>query len=151
MTSSHRSDTVYNRGSVFLWLQRPSSFFFQTMYPAQSSTDGGSQSRTSFNEKALQRPRYEPRSPSAKSIVTVVSRRKFDIKGFLSKLWGLPLFVICGQLILQIAAWGFFAYIQSRGFLPLPRRFQGDRSADWYRPLTWLSTQISAGLAGLSC
>ncbi|KAJ7865122.1 hypothetical protein B0H14DRAFT_3600628 [Mycena olivaceomarginata] len=103
------------------------------MYPAQASTDGGSQSRTSFNEKALQRP------------------RKFDIKGFLSKLWGLPLFVICGQLILQIAAWGFFAYIQSRGFLPLPRRFQGDRSADWYRPLTWLSTQISAGLAGLSC
>ncbi|KAJ7333423.1 hypothetical protein DFH08DRAFT_881191 [Mycena albidolilacea] len=103
------------------------------MYPAQSSTDGGSQSRTSFNEKALPRP------------------WKFDIKGFLSKLWGLPLFVICGQLILQIAAWGFFAYIQSRGFLPLPRRFQGDRSADWYRPLTWLSTQISAGLAGLSC
>ncbi|KAF8149699.1 hypothetical protein K438DRAFT_1866295 [Mycena galopus ATCC 62051] len=100
------------------------------MYPAQSGTDAGSERSIYLDEKPLTRP------------------RRFELKGFLSKLWGPPLFVICGQLVLQIVAWGFFAYIQSRGFLPL--QFHGIPQAVWYKPLTWLSTQISTVLAWCS-
>ncbi|KAF8153590.1 hypothetical protein K438DRAFT_2026700, partial [Mycena galopus ATCC 62051] len=95
------------------------------MYPVQPST-----STYDLTEKPLARP------------------RKFELKCFLSKLWGPPLFVICGQLVLQVVSWGFFAYIQSRGLLPLR---DTNTLEDWYKPITWLCTQISAGLAAFSC
>ncbi|KAF7366134.1 hypothetical protein MVEN_00490300 [Mycena venus] len=100
------------------------------MYPAQSSADPGGRRSSNFSDKTLPRP------------------RKFVLRGFLSKLWGPPLYIICGQLMLQLATWGFFAYILSRRFLPLRDTATLD---DWYKPLTWLCTQISAGLASLSC
>ncbi|KAF7366080.1 hypothetical protein MVEN_00484300 [Mycena venus] len=78
---------------------------------------------------------------------TLAQPRRFELKGFLSKLWGPPLFIIFGQLVLQLVSWGFFAYIQWRGSLPLR---DTDTLEDWYKPLTWLCTQVSAGLAAFS-
>ncbi|KAJ7739588.1 hypothetical protein B0H16DRAFT_1758791 [Mycena metata] len=48
------------------------------------------------------------------------SGRKFVLRGFLSKLLGWPAIVIAGQLILQLAAWTFFAVVQLKESIPLP-------------------------------
>ncbi|KAF7372527.1 hypothetical protein MVEN_00114800 [Mycena venus] len=79
---------------------------------------------------------------------TLSPPRRFNLTNFLSKLWGPPLLVIFGQLVLQIVSWGFFAYVQSRGSLSLR---DTDTLEDWYKPLTWLCTLISVSLAAFSC
>ncbi|KAJ6553262.1 hypothetical protein B0H19DRAFT_1236293 [Mycena capillaripes] len=74
--------------------------------------------------------------------------RRFPLRRFLSKFWGLPGIVICGQLLLQGAAWGFFGTIWFRGLISIPSF--GLPPAVWFKPIGWLCTQISTGLAGLS-
>ncbi|KAJ6550183.1 hypothetical protein B0H19DRAFT_1265044 [Mycena capillaripes] len=64
-------------------------------------------------------------------------RRKFQLRAFLSKLLGWPAIVIGGQLILQAAAWGFFAVVQSRGLIALP-----SREAIWVKKYGHLVTVI---------
>ncbi|KAJ7724367.1 hypothetical protein B0H16DRAFT_1785975 [Mycena metata] len=76
-------------------------------------------------------------------------RRKFDLRGFISKLLGWPAIVIGGQLTLQLAAWTFFAVVQSRGSVPLPFS-----AASWVQDhvhtVTFIFTQISTILAACS-
>ncbi|KAJ7311748.1 hypothetical protein DFH08DRAFT_973832 [Mycena albidolilacea] len=72
--------------------------------------------------------------------------RGFELQPFLSKLWGPPGKVICGQIILTAAAWVFFGVIWTRGFIAVETFGQHPR-AIWYKPLTWLCTSISTGLA----
>jgi hypothetical protein len=87
--------------------------------------------------------------PSTRTIdLTSRSRGEFSLWGFLSKFWGLPGIVICGQLLLQGAAWGFFGAIWLRGLISIPSF--GLPPAVWFKPVAWLCTQISTGLAGLS-
>ncbi|KAJ7673859.1 hypothetical protein DFH06DRAFT_1445368 [Mycena polygramma] len=73
-------------------------------------------------------------------------RAPFDLWAFLSKLIGPPGIVICGQIILQLIAWGFFAAIESRGFISLPS-VAGFPPATWFEPLTYVFAWISTGLA----
>ncbi|KAF7349080.1 hypothetical protein MVEN_01430000 [Mycena venus] len=47
-------------------------------------------------------------------------RRRFKLRLFLSRLIGWPAVVICGQLALHIAAWGFFTAVRKWGIIPLP-------------------------------
>ncbi|KAF7369674.1 hypothetical protein MVEN_00298500 [Mycena venus] len=70
----------------------------------------------------------------------------FELQAFLSKLWGPPSKVICGQIILTAAAWVFFGVIWTRGFISVQTFGQHPR-AIWYKPVTWLCTSISTGLA----
>ncbi|KAJ7908570.1 hypothetical protein B0H13DRAFT_2016354 [Mycena leptocephala] len=100
------------------------------MDPPASSTNLGS-------DKNDQETSYDSRS-----------RGEFSLWGFLSKFWGLPGIVICGQLLLQGAAWGFFGAIWLRGLISIPSF--GLPPAVWFKPVAWLCTQISTGLAGLS-
>ncbi|KAJ7268986.1 hypothetical protein C8J57DRAFT_329236 [Mycena rebaudengoi] len=67
---------------------------------------------------------------------------------FVSKLWGPAGIVILGQLILQAAAWGFFAAIWRRGLISVPS-FNFD-VVDSFQIIHWACTQISTGLAGCS-
>ncbi|KAJ7733928.1 hypothetical protein B0H16DRAFT_1578639 [Mycena metata] len=77
------------------------------------------------------------------------SGRKFELRSFLSKLLGWPAIVIAGQLGLQLAAWTFFAVVQSRGSIALPFR-----AAAWVQDhvhtVTFIFTQISTILAACS-
>ncbi|KAJ6472913.1 hypothetical protein C8R47DRAFT_1145737 [Mycena vitilis] len=73
-------------------------------------------------------------------------RGPFSLRAFLSKIIGPPGIVICGQIILQLIAWGFFAAIESRGFIPLPS-VAGFPPAIWFEPLTYVFAWISTGLA----
>ncbi|KAJ7669724.1 hypothetical protein B0H17DRAFT_1142070 [Mycena rosella] len=47
-------------------------------------------------------------------------RGGFEMQAFISKLLGWPAIVIVGKIILQTFAWGFFGFIESRGFIALP-------------------------------
>ncbi|KAJ7216804.1 hypothetical protein C8J57DRAFT_1396095 [Mycena rebaudengoi] len=67
---------------------------------------------------------------------------------FASKLWGPAGIVILGQLILQTAAWGFFAVIWRRGLISVPS-FNFD-VVDSFQLIHSACTQISTGLAGCS-
>ncbi|KAJ6452440.1 hypothetical protein C8R45DRAFT_1040655 [Mycena sanguinolenta] len=71
---------------------------------------------------------------------------QFEFWAFLSKLQGPPGIVICGQLILLITAWGFFAAVQTRGFIALPYS-----TASWVKAhthlVTFIFTMISTGLS----
>ncbi|KAJ7458140.1 hypothetical protein FB451DRAFT_1406453 [Mycena latifolia] len=62
---------------------------------------------------------------------------------------GWPALVICGQVIIQVFAWSFFAVVQSRGFIALPYS-----TASWAKDnphlVTLLSTLISTALAAWS-
>jgi hypothetical protein len=62
---------------------------------------------------------------------------------------GWPTIVICGQLILQIAAWSFFVVVQRREFIALPYT-----TAVWVkahgRLVTVIFTGISTALAACS-
>jgi hypothetical protein len=75
--------------------------------------------------------------------------RKFRLQPFLSKLIGWPAIVIGGQLVLQMAAWGFFAAVEKRGFIALPYS-----TAAWVKanahPVTVIFTLISTVLAACS-
>ncbi|KAJ6540707.1 hypothetical protein B0H19DRAFT_1269254 [Mycena capillaripes] len=75
--------------------------------------------------------------------------RKFMSRQFLSKLVGWPGVVICGQLILQMVAWGFFGFLQLRRGVALP-----SRTAAWAKAnphtVEWISTQIATILAFFS-
>ncbi|KAJ7734135.1 hypothetical protein B0H16DRAFT_1731973 [Mycena metata] len=77
------------------------------------------------------------------------SSRHFELGVFLSKLAGWPVIVIGGHLILQAAAWSFFAVVEARMFLALPYS-----SASWAmnhpHPITLVSTLISTVLAAAS-
>ncbi|KAJ6617244.1 hypothetical protein B0H10DRAFT_1327543 [Mycena sp. CBHHK59/15] len=61
----------------------------------------------------------------------------------------MPAIVICGQIILQVLAWSFFAVVESRGFIALPYS-----TAAWAKthahPVTLVSTLISTVLAACS-
>ncbi|KAJ7877881.1 hypothetical protein B0H13DRAFT_2546065 [Mycena leptocephala] len=74
---------------------------------------------------------------------------RFEMRRFLSLLMGWPAIVIVGQLLLQLAAWGFFAVVEVRGSIALP-----PSSAEWARnhthPVTLISTVISTCLASCS-
>jgi hypothetical protein len=78
-----------------------------------------------------------------------VNRGRFEMRRFLSLLMGWPAIVIVGQLLLQLAAWGFFAVVEVRGSIALP-----PSSAEWARnhthPVTLISTVISTCLASCS-
>ncbi|KAJ6477226.1 hypothetical protein DFH09DRAFT_1467888 [Mycena vulgaris] len=73
----------------------------------------------------------------------------FEMRKFLSRLMAWPAIIIIGQLILQLAAWGFFAVVEVRGFIVLP-----PSSAEWARnhahPVTLISTVVSTCLAACS-
>ncbi|KAK7028724.1 hypothetical protein R3P38DRAFT_2937924 [Favolaschia claudopus] len=98
------------------------------MEPVQSRTDVGSE--TNVEEKDIPAP---PRSlPFA----------------ILCKLWGPPGLVIAGQLILQTLAWTFFGVVWARGIVAIPT--MGLPKAIWFKPLSFLFTNISSILAGIS-
>ncbi|KAJ7834022.1 hypothetical protein B0H14DRAFT_3142438 [Mycena olivaceomarginata] len=65
---------------------------------------------------------------------------------FLSRLIGWPAIVICGQLILQTVAWGFFLMLQWRGGIALPHRLAASAKANPHT-VEWISTQIATILA----
>ncbi|KAJ6535713.1 hypothetical protein B0H19DRAFT_1271436 [Mycena capillaripes] len=69
------------------------------------------------DEKAPNRARFSPQ----KSVKGVKGPRgRLWQRSFLSRLIGRPAFFICGQLLLQIAAWGFFIAVQKRSYILLP-------------------------------
>ncbi|KAJ6505678.1 hypothetical protein C8R47DRAFT_133960 [Mycena vitilis] len=76
-------------------------------------------------------------------------RRRFRMGAFVRKLIGWPAVVICGQMILQSAAWGLFGVVQSQGFIALPHP-----AAAWVKNnphvITLISTQISTILSAIS-
>ncbi|KAF8188943.1 hypothetical protein K438DRAFT_967177 [Mycena galopus ATCC 62051] len=76
-------------------------------------------------------------------------RRKSLSWQFLSKLMGWPAIVICGQLILQAVAWGFFLVVQRRGGISLPHRLAASAKANPHI-VEWISTQIATILAFFS-
>ncbi|KAJ7167061.1 hypothetical protein C8R46DRAFT_1351244 [Mycena filopes] len=77
------------------------------------------------------------------------SGRRFELRGFLSKLLGWPGMVIAGQLMLQLAAWTFFAVVRTRGSIALPVT-----AAAWVQAhthtVTFIATQVSTVLAACS-
>ncbi|KAJ7652792.1 hypothetical protein DFH06DRAFT_1205694 [Mycena polygramma] len=76
-------------------------------------------------------------------------RGRFRLGAFVRKLIGWPAVVICGQMILQSAAWGLFGVVQSQGFIALPHP-----AAGWVRNnphvITLVFTQISTILSAIS-
>ncbi|KAK6969145.1 hypothetical protein R3P38DRAFT_3147630 [Favolaschia claudopus] len=99
------------------------------MDPAHSKTDVGSE--TNVEEKAI------PAAP-----VRLLPLR------VLSKLWGPAGLVIAGQLILQTLAWTFFGVVWARGIVAIPS--MGLPKAIWFKPLSFLFTNISSVLATIS-
>ncbi|KAF7344271.1 hypothetical protein MVEN_01718400 [Mycena venus] len=73
-------------------------------------------------------------------------RRKFMSRQFLSKLMGWPGVVICGQLMLQAVAWGFFGFLQLRRGVALPSQLAAWAKANPHT-VQWISTQIATILA----
>ncbi|KAK7002288.1 hypothetical protein R3P38DRAFT_3042249 [Favolaschia claudopus] len=98
------------------------------MDPAQSRTDVGSD--MNVEEKAVPTP------------------ARSNLFGILSKLWGPPGLVIVGQLILQTLAWTFFGVVWARGIVAIPSL--GLPKAMWFKPLSFLFTNISHILATIS-
>ncbi|KAF7369672.1 hypothetical protein MVEN_00298300 [Mycena venus] len=109
----------------------PEQSVFSLGHPSPSSRVGDADS-----DSASEKPIYPPQ------------RRRFETRAFLSKLLGPPGIVILGQLLLQIAAWGFFATINSRDFIPI--RSLGPDPTSWFKLITWVCNQISTALAGCS-
>ncbi|KAJ6453802.1 hypothetical protein C8R45DRAFT_1038892, partial [Mycena sanguinolenta] len=72
-------------------------------------------------------------------------RKKFSSGTLGRKLLGPPGKVILGQLILQVAAWGFFATVWVKGFISIS--YFGLPQPSWYKPLGWVITFVSTGLA----
>ncbi|KAJ6490018.1 hypothetical protein C8R45DRAFT_1138953 [Mycena sanguinolenta] len=67
--------------------------------------------------------------------------KQFKLWAFLSKLRGPPGIVVCGQLMLLIAAWGFFAAVQTQEFIALPQS-----TALWVKPIPILLHLFSWGV-----
>ncbi|KAJ7318378.1 hypothetical protein DFH08DRAFT_819982 [Mycena albidolilacea] len=67
---------------------------------------------------------------------------------FVTKLLGPPGKVVIGQLILQVAAWGFFATIWAKGFISITHF--GLPQPSWYKPLQWAITLVSTVLSFFS-
>ncbi|KAJ7438767.1 hypothetical protein FB451DRAFT_1416048 [Mycena latifolia] len=86
----------------------------------------------------------KPSNPHAVEILVVPRQSRF-----LSKLWGWPAMVICGQTILIVFAWSFFGVLQSRGFIALPRS-SAAWAQDHSRSVTLISTLISTLLSAYS-
>ncbi|KAF7344938.1 hypothetical protein MVEN_01656400 [Mycena venus] len=72
----------------------------------------------------------------------------FPLGAFVRKLFGPPGKVIIGQLILQVAAWGFFATIWAKGFISISHF--GLPEPIWYKPLGWAITLASTALSFVS-
>ncbi|KAJ7702771.1 hypothetical protein B0H17DRAFT_1127712 [Mycena rosella] len=91
------------------------------------------------------------RDPPALEAQPVFPRRgRFKAWNFFSNLFfGWPVFVICGQLILQTVAWGFFAAVEHRGFIALPVGLAAEVKAHAHY-VTMISTMVSTGLAASS-
>ncbi|KAJ7495019.1 hypothetical protein FB451DRAFT_1360023 [Mycena latifolia] len=90
---------------------------------------------------------FDPRPFDAGHVLP--QRGGFSMKGFLSKLLGWPAIVICGQIILQVAAWTFFVVVESKGFIALPYA-SASWAKDHARKVTLISTLISTILASCS-
>ncbi|KAJ6449453.1 hypothetical protein C8R45DRAFT_1044821 [Mycena sanguinolenta] len=75
--------------------------------------------------------------------------RNFMSRQFLSRLMGWPGVVICGQLILQTVAWGFFCFLEFRGGVALPSHLAAWAKANPHT-VQWISTQIATILAFFS-
>ncbi|KAJ7021097.1 hypothetical protein C8F04DRAFT_1141897 [Mycena alexandri] len=75
--------------------------------------------------------------------------RRFNPQAFLWKLTGWPGIVIAGQIMLQMAAWTFFAVVRRKGSIPLEWE-----AAAWVQShphtVTFCFTQISTILAATS-
>ncbi|KAF8214263.1 hypothetical protein K438DRAFT_1750324 [Mycena galopus ATCC 62051] len=80
---------------------------------------------------------------------------KFDtfgrgqMQGRQRRLMGWPAVVICGQLILQAVAWGFFGFLESRRGVALPSHLAVWAKANPHT-VQWISTQIATILAFFS-
>ncbi|KAJ7127273.1 hypothetical protein C8R43DRAFT_1211126 [Mycena crocata] len=98
-------------------------------------------------ESAISLSGATPSSQQGETSVNGFSHRPdLERRTFPSKLVGPAVIVICGQLLLQILAWGFYGAIWSRGFIAIP--FVGIPPAIiWFQPLKWLCTQVSTGLS----
>ncbi|KAK7043428.1 hypothetical protein R3P38DRAFT_3308996 [Favolaschia claudopus] len=75
--------------------------------------------------------------------------RKSVPRYFFARLIGWPGAVICGQLLLQSLAWGFFGAVQTRGGIALPHELAVS-AKDNPHTVEWISTQVSTILAFLS-
>ncbi|KAK7058133.1 hypothetical protein R3P38DRAFT_3547581 [Favolaschia claudopus] len=75
--------------------------------------------------------------------------RKFVLRYFFARLIGWPGAVICGQLLLQTLAWGFFGTVQHRGGIALPHGLAVS-AKDNPHTVEWISTQVSTILAFFS-
>ncbi|KAJ7759782.1 hypothetical protein DFH07DRAFT_1060172 [Mycena maculata] len=80
-------------------------------------------------------------SPGTPGLPLRASNR-FNIGVFISKLKGWPAIVIGGHLIIQVAAWTFFAIVQSRKGIALP-----PSSANWVNNHGHAVTLISTAIA----
>ncbi|KAF8215220.1 hypothetical protein K438DRAFT_2008641 [Mycena galopus ATCC 62051] len=96
------------------------------MNPTHSSTDVGS-------------------TNGAREKSSGAHRKNFPLGAFARKLFGPPGKVIVGQLILQVAAWGFFATVWAKGFISISHF--GLPEPIWYKPLGWAITLASTALS----
>ncbi|KAK7046345.1 hypothetical protein R3P38DRAFT_3307732 [Favolaschia claudopus] len=76
------------------------------------------------------------------------TRKREVAVGLLSKLWGAPGLVVGGQFLLQVIAWTFFCVVWAQGLVAIPSL--GFPKAVWLKPLAFLFTSISHGLAFVS-
>ncbi|KAK6984836.1 hypothetical protein R3P38DRAFT_3103134 [Favolaschia claudopus] len=76
------------------------------------------------------------------------ARKREVAVGLLSKLWGAPGLVVGGQFLLQVIAWTFFCVVWAQGLIAIPSL--GFPKAVWLKPLAFLFTSISHGLAFVS-
>ncbi|KAK7002280.1 hypothetical protein R3P38DRAFT_3042215 [Favolaschia claudopus] len=101
------------------------------------STAGSSSTEIVGDEKVVSRNVPQPRR---------LSPRNFFSIHFFSRLFGWPGIIVLGQLLLQILAWGFFAFVQHRGGLALPLAWAASAKANPHS-VQWVSTQIATILA----
>ncbi|KAF7334833.1 hypothetical protein MSAN_02370100 [Mycena sanguinolenta] len=72
--------------------------------------------------------------------------RRFEMPAFFFRLVGWPAFIILGQLILLVGAWGFFAFVQRRQFVSLSED-KAELVTDNSHRVTLVFTLISTFLA----
>ncbi|KAK7028731.1 hypothetical protein R3P38DRAFT_2937949 [Favolaschia claudopus] len=101
------------------------------------STAGSSSTEIVGDEKVVSRNVPQPRR---------LSPRNFFSIHFFSRLFGWPGIIVLGQLLLQILAWGFFAFVQHRGGLALPLAWAASAKANPHS-VQWVSTQVATILA----
>ncbi|KAJ6453951.1 hypothetical protein C8R45DRAFT_1192392 [Mycena sanguinolenta] len=89
-----------------------------------------------------------PASKVNEDTVSDNSPRRFDAWLFLSRLVGPPGEVILGQLVLQGAAWGFYAALWRREFISVP--LSASLQVAQYKPVVWACTLASTILASRS-